>query len=332
MSNEHPRNLRDLGAKRILSALGPQLAVAITGKAGTRFIRVETRELQIKQRTPDLEMHLDDPDLGPLIVIVEVQLKTDSDFPGRLAALTTWLAHDRGCPVIPVVIHMSLPGEARSAHFRYELGGSRIEVMPVEIVLADQDAREILEKGMDGPWWPFIPFMRHGDAPDVLERLMNEIDARPELEQVAEDMLRMAAHVVDLSQVKVFLEARMMDDLWDLEPRVGSTMWKWLVAKSEARGQALADARTDAMVEARVEALAEARARDIAARARAEGLQQEAFRMVKRAIARRFGMPDPDLSLRLESLHTEELEALLESLFDMTDPGELTAWLDRQAH
>ncbi|MEB3187953.1 MAG: DUF4351 domain-containing protein [bacterium] len=169
---------------------------------------------------------------------------------------------------------------------------------------------------------------------------MNEIDARPDLEQVAEDMLRMAAHVVDLSQVKVFLEARMMDDLWDLEPRVGSTMWKWLVAKSEARGQALADARTDAMVEARVEALAEARvealaearARDIAARARAEGLQQEALRMVKRAIARRFGMPDPDLSLRLESLHTEELEALLESLFDMTVPGELSAWLDRQAH
>ena len=314
MTSNGPRNHRDLGAKRILSALGQQLAVAITGHPDTRFIRVETRELQIKQRTPDLEMHLEHPEIGKVIAIVEIQGKADPEFPRRLAALTTWLAHDRGCPVIPVVIYLGQPGYRCSAHYHYELAGARIEVRPVEIVLSEQDAREVVETGMDGPWWPFIPFMRHGDDPEILVRLVEKINARPDLEQVAEDMLRMVAHVVDLSQVRFFLEGRGMFDIWELDPKVGSSNWKLLVAKAEAMSQELVS-------RAAQEGLAEGRE---------QGSRQEALRMVRRAIARRFGMPDPDLSHRLEKLHTEQLEALNESLFDLAAPADLKAWLDRE--
>jgi len=70
------------------------------------------------------------------------------------------------------------------------------------------------------------------------------------------------------------------------------------------------------------------------ARGEARGLAQGEvigeLRMVKRAIARRFGMPDPDLGQRLETLNTEQLEALNESLFDMTSREDLLAWLDRE--
>jgi hypothetical protein len=47
-------------------------------------------------------------------------------------------------------------------------------------------------------------------------------------------------------------------------------------------------------------------------------------------IARKFGLPDPALSQRLEHLNVEQLEALGEAMFDLASVAELEAWLDAQ--
>jgi hypothetical protein len=317
-----PRNHKDLGAKRLLGALGPQLATFLTGRAETRFIRAETRELAIKQRTPDLELHLEDPELGKILAIVEIQTRPDIDLPRRLAALTTWLLHDRGCHVIPVVIYLGKPGEARRSDLDYALLGFRIEVRPIEIVLAELDARQVLENGMDGPWWPFLPFMKHGRDPEVFSRLMEQVVDRPHLRDIVDDMLRTAAYMVDLSQVKPLLEGIMFDKIWDMEPWEGSTMWK---LRERWKQEAVNEAQPVWLAEGLVQGLEQG-----LDKGRAEGSHQEALRLARRAIARRFGMPDADVAAQLETLSTDQLEILIESLFDMKSREDLLAWLDRE--
>ena len=63
-----------------------------------------------------------------------------------------------------------------------------------------------------------------------------------------------------------------------------------------------------------------------------QGRRQEILRVVRRAIARKFGMPDQDLIARLERLGIEQLEDLVEALFDMTEPVELTNHLGALSH
>jgi len=52
--------------------------------------------------------------------------------------------------------------------------------------------------------------------------------------------------------------------------------------------------------------------------------------MARRAIARRFGMPDQELSARLETLSIEQLEELVDALFDRPETSDLVAWLESQ--
>ncbi|MEB3186361.1 MAG: hypothetical protein VKP72_02860, partial [bacterium] len=102
----HDRHHKDHGAKRILVAMGDALARFLSGRPTARLLEASTREYLIKQRTPDLELHMTDPDLGEFLAIIEIQARVDHALPGRLAALATWLAHERGLPVIPVIVYL----------------------------------------------------------------------------------------------------------------------------------------------------------------------------------------------------------------------------------
>ncbi|MEB3188616.1 MAG: DUF4351 domain-containing protein, partial [bacterium] len=236
----------------------------------------------------------------------EIQARVDHALPGRLAALATWLAHERGLPVIPVIVYLGPPGERRPPPFRYELAGARIEMRHVEIVLAELDAREMLAGGLTNPWWPFLPFMRHGRDPDVVDRLVEAIAARPELADVADDMLRMASYVVELSQLRTLLEGTVFDKIWDMEPWEGSLMWE---LRERWREQAIADGRALGHIEGQ-----------------SMGRRQEALRVARRQIARKFGIPDPELSEALEALSVDQLEDLLDAILDMTNRADLDSW------
>ena len=216
------------------------------------------------------------------------------------------------------MIFLNHVGETRRSALTYALAGSRIEVHPVEIVLAEHDARKVLDEGMDGPWWPFLPFMKHGRDPEVLSRLMEQVGDQPHLRDVVDDMLRMAAYMVDLSQVWPLLEGIMFDKIWDMEPLEGSTMWKlrerW---KQEAVSEGLEKGLEQGLEQGLEKGLE-------------KGSHQEALRMARRAIARRFGMPDQELSARLETLSIEQLEELVDALFDRPETSDLAEWLESQ--
>lgn len=61
-----------------------------------------------------------------------------------------------------------------------------------------------------------------------------------------------------------------------------------------------------------------------------EGRQEEALAMVMRPLTRRFGVLDGELQSRLGGLSVEELEDLIEALFDFLDVTDLVNWLEER--
>jgi hypothetical protein len=134
-------------------------------------------------------------------------------------------------------------------------------------------------------------------------------------------MLNLATHVVDSDQVRALLEDPMLDALLNkIPPREGSYAWEMqeLLKAKVAEALAEGEARGEVQGVARGEALGVTR-----------GETQEALRFARRMIARKFGLPDPALSQRLEHLSVEQLEALGEALLDLASVAELEAWLER---
>ena len=239
-------------------------------------------------------MRIRHPERGEFLVLVEVQVKVEPDLPTRLATLTAWAVAEYGLPVLPVVVYMGPVTRNRPSPVAYAVNDVRFEVGFEEIVLAEWDAIHVLTHGLEGPWWPFAAFMKHGRETEEVSRLLREIQRRPELRSVARAMLEMTSLVVEMDQIRAFLEGPMFDKIMTMEPWEGSALWEMREAwKAEAQGQ-------------------------------------EALRMARRLMAKRFGIPDADLSPRLEALSPDTLEALGEALFDMTTRAELYAWLAAQ--
>ncbi len=173
------------------------------------------------------------------------------------------------------------------------------------------EARELLTSGLDGPWWPFALFARGGLEAANVRRLIQEMNAHPDLAEILPAMLNLVTFVVDSDQAKKLLEDPMFDSiLAKIKPLPGSYAWEM---QERMKAEALAEGR------------AEGEARGVS-----HGETREAVRFARRLLARKFGMPDTALNCRLETLSVEKLEALGAALFDLNTPAELDAWLDAQ--
>jgi predicted transposase YdaD len=61
-----------------------------------------------------------------------------------------------------------------------------------------------------------------------------------------------------------------------------------------------------------------------------QGRQQEILSVVMRLLNQRLGHLNSSLSERIQDLSTEQLEALVEALFNITQIADLVAWLEQQ--
>lgn len=62
-----------------------------------------------------------------------------------------------------------------------------------------------------------------------------------------------------------------------------------------------------------------------------EAQKEEAVAMVNRAVKRRLGSVDPALLEKIGNLSTQQLEELIEALFDLATEADLSAWLEKLA-
>ena len=308
--NKPPRNHKDRSAKAILTFLGKALARFMTGLDDVRVESVHIPELQILTMSPDLLLEVTHPDRGTFLMVLEIQVNPDPDLPYRFATLTAHLMQKHRVPVVPVVVYLFRGRGQRPDPLFTETLGLRFQADFHEIVIPDLEAVELLERGLDGPWWPFAVFARGGREVDVVRRLLEVQRTRPELAAIMPTVLNLTLHVVDSDQVRSILEGPMLESLFrKLEPLEGSFMWEVREAmKAEARAEGLAEGRAEG---------------------RAEGSTREALLLAKRLMARKFGLPDPDLTARLETLPLEVIENLAVALLDLGSLEDLSAWLDR---
>ena len=136
-----------------------------------------------------------------------------------------------------------------------------------------------------------------------MRRLIDELEARPDFAEILPAVLNLVTRVVDSDQVLALLEDPMFDAiLRKVPPQPGSYAW-------ELQEQMKATAKAEGVIQGEV---------------------REAMLLVKRLIARKFGLPDADLTARLESLPLEALENLSEALLELGSPAELATWLESQ--
>jgi len=297
--NQTPHH-QDLGAKWAVAHRAAHLARDLAGHPEARLLEAGTRELQILKRTPDQVIKVWHPNHGECLYLIEIQKRIDRRMAQRIAVESLALHQQTDLPVAPVVLYTGKVGKKRPV--RYEVDGMVCHVPFREIVLAEQDAAAALEQGVDSAWWPFIPYMKGGNTRSILEPMLHQMADKAEHVDLLHAVLFMARDVLEIGWVRQFLEGSMWDKVTGVNLRKGTLHYylreKW-VGEGEARGMA-------------------------------QGEVIGELRMVKRAIARRFDMPDPELGQRLETLNTEQLEALNETLFDMTSREDLVAWLDRE--
>lgn len=68
---------------------------------------------------------------------------------------------------------------------------------------------------------------------------------------------------------------------------------------------------------------------DILLKGRQQGRQQEALAMIMRLLSLRLGEIDSSLIERLRRLSIEQLEALVEEIFNISDVEDLQVWLQQ---
>ena len=288
----HPRNHKDQLSKAILKLLGSALARTFTGRQDARVLDAVTIEHQIVPMTPDLILKVTHPDTGDFHLLLEVQSNPDPCLPERLALLTSYLRLKHGLPVVPVVVYLYTGRGKRPLPVAERFLDLDFKVDFHEIVLPEFEAVDLLTRGLEGPWWPFSLFARGGLETGNVRRLIDALEARTDLAEIVPAVLSLVTHVVDSDQVRALLEDPMFDSiLRKVPPQPGSYAW-------EMQEQMKATVAT-----------------------------AEALLLVKRLIARKFGLPDADLTGRLEALPLETLENLAESMLDLSSPAELAAWL-----
>ena len=69
---------------------------------------------------------------------------------------------------------------------------------------------------------------------------------------------------------------------------------------------------------------------DILQKGQQQGQHQEILSVVTRLLNQRLGHLDSSLSQKIQTLSTEQLEALVEALFNITQIADLVAWLEQQ--
>ncbi len=63
---------------------------------------------------------------------------------------------------------------------------------------------------------------------------------------------------------------------------------------------------------------------------RDEGLKEGQHEILRRQIAKKFGLPYPELSRRIDELGSEGLDELAEQLLDFQSLADLTQWLEKR--
>ena len=193
-----------------------------------------------------------------------------------------------GLPVYPVVINI-LPGAASGVdHYAstvLDLSARRDFRI---INLWEQDARAVVD-GDEVGLLPFVPVMRGGDDPALLDRVLERLRRTPELAGMEGLLAKMASHVLEKKQVLDIMR-------WDMEAETRLTFYEEILSEGIEQG-------------------------------REQGHQEAALEMVQRVLVHRFGAEAQTLAADLKRFDVPTLERLLDAALDAVSLADFRAGL-----
>ena len=216
---------------------------------------------------------------------IELQLYPDRNMPLRVDVYAALGEQKYGLPVYPVVINI-LPGAASGVdhHESTVLDLSARRDFRV-INLWEQDAQAVVDNDIVG-LLPFVPVMRGGDDPALLERVLERLRRTPELAGMEALLAEMASHVLNQKQVLDIMR-------WDMEAATRLTFYEEILSKGIEQG-------LEQGLERGIE----------------QGHREAALQHLQRVLTHRFGVETQSLSAVLSRYDLPTLERLLDAALD----------------
>ena len=147
------------------------------------------------------------------------------------------------------------------------------------------------------PLLPFVPILKGGGSPELLQRALIQLQQDEELEELESLLAFFASFVLDTGVIQPILR-------WDMAVLRESPWYQEILLEGENRG-----------LEKGLEQGLE------------QGRTEEALALVLRQLTRRIGAIAPESEAQIRNLSLEQIEALGEALLDFSDRADLDQWL-----
>ncbi len=284
----------DIGSKKLVSVAPESWAPWLTNCPDVTVEELLDPNLQWLGRENDSLMKVSTPDLGPFLLLVELQLRYVRKMPLRVRAYTALAEEKYELPVYPVLINILPHVKDPQIPNRYEseFNGIRalqeyrvINLWEVDVNLVfEQNIRTLL---------PFVPILKGGGEEQMVRQALRELRADEELSELESLLSFFSTFVLELPVVQEIMR-------WDMAVLRESPLAQELFREGQLEGQR---------------------------EGRVEGQLEGELTLVLRQLTRRVGTLDESLVQRVRGLSLEELERLGEALLDFSDVSDLQGWL-----
>lgn len=218
----------DLGGRKLIGLLPDDWLRFVTSRPGIRSLEQLEGSFQWVGRETDVLLRVTDPEAGEFLVAIELQLHPDRNMPLRVDVYAALGEQKYGLPVYPVVINI-LPGAASGVdHYTSTVLDLSARRDFRVINLWEQDARAVVD-GDEVGLLPFVPVMRGGDDPALLDRVLERLRRTPELAGMEALLAKMASHVLEKKQVLDIMS-------WDMEAETRMTFYEEILSEGIERG------------------------------------------------------------------------------------------------
>ena len=138
---------------------------------------------------------------------------------------------------------------------------------------------------------PFVPILRGGDRPEVVQRALIELQQDEDLVELESLLGFFARFVLDADVVKQIMS-------WDMTILRESPWYQEILQEGKTLGLQ-------------------------------QGLEQGERSLILRQLTRKFGALSPDVLARVQALSLPQLEELSDRLLDFTQTEDLLSWLEQ---
>lgn len=227
----------DTGGKRLISLAPDAWVQWVTQRPEVVAKEILGSEFQWISRETDVLVKAYSPTHGDFLVLNELQLRYTANMPLRMRAYAALAQERYQLPTYPVLINILPPPPTLTVVNSYEqefLGLRAIQDYRV-INLWEVDAEIVFEQPLPS-LLPFVPILRGGGEPSVVQRALQLLRADAQLNQLESLLAFFASFVLDTPLVQQIMR-------WDMAVLRESPWYQEILREGEARGETRGELR-----------------------------------------------------------------------------------------